>query len=160
MAHSDSFIVTARIAVLIYAREDSRTMACDAPFMAGTLIEMANALNNRANRKARNCIRRSRHRPTRLRSATGLYSPTLDRASLPSFRTLIAFALPTRMYLHSRVYGNATGCRRWAAESPGPIADRTREHLGTTDIAIIKYRCMLRDAILPVSKRPSQRRCR
>jgi hypothetical protein len=36
---------------------------------------------------------------------------------------------------------------QWAVESPGPITDRTKEHLATTDIAIIKYRRMLRDAI-------------
>jgi len=36
---------------------------------------------------------------------------------------------------------------QWAVESPGPIADRTKEHLGTTDVAIIKYRKMLRAAI-------------
>ena len=36
---------------------------------------------------------------------------------------------------------------QWAVESPGPIADRTKEHLGTTDVAIIKYRRMLREAI-------------
>jgi phenylpropionate dioxygenase-like ring-hydroxylating dioxygenase large terminal subunit len=39
---------------------------------------------------------------------------------------------------------------QWAVESPGPIADRTREHLGTTDVAIIKYRRMLRDAIASI----------
>jgi phthalate 4,5-dioxygenase oxygenase subunit len=36
---------------------------------------------------------------------------------------------------------------QWAVESPGPIFDRTREHLGKTDVAIIKYRRMLRAAI-------------
>ena len=36
---------------------------------------------------------------------------------------------------------------QWAVESPGPIADRTKEHLGTTDVAIIKYRRMMREAI-------------
>jgi len=28
-------------------------------------------------------------------------------------------------------------------ESPGPIHDRTREHLGTTDVGIVKYRKLL-----------------
>ena len=32
---------------------------------------------------------------------------------------------------------------QWAVESPGPIADRTREHLGTTDKAIMMNRRML-----------------
>jgi hypothetical protein len=36
---------------------------------------------------------------------------------------------------------------QWAVESPGPIFDRTREHLGKTDVGIIKYRRMLRAAI-------------
>ncbi|GLT11427.1 Rieske 2Fe-2S domain-containing protein [Sulfitobacter porphyrae] len=36
---------------------------------------------------------------------------------------------------------------QWAVESPGRIFDRTREHLGKTDVAIIKYRRMLRAAI-------------
>ncbi|MGB7206608.1 MAG: aromatic ring-hydroxylating dioxygenase subunit alpha, partial [Anderseniella sp.] len=36
---------------------------------------------------------------------------------------------------------------QWAVESPGPIFDRTKEHLGTTDKAIIAYRRMLRKAI-------------
>ena len=36
---------------------------------------------------------------------------------------------------------------QWAVESQGPIQDRTREHLGSTDRAIIRYRRMLRDAI-------------
>lgn len=35
----------------------------------------------------------------------------------------------------------------WAQESPGPIHDRTREHLGYTDKAIIAYRRMLIEAI-------------
>ena len=36
---------------------------------------------------------------------------------------------------------------QWAVESPGPIQDRTREHLGTTDKAIIAYRRQLLKAI-------------
>ncbi len=36
---------------------------------------------------------------------------------------------------------------QWAVESPGAIFDRTREHLGKTDVAIIRYRRMLRAAI-------------
>ncbi len=36
---------------------------------------------------------------------------------------------------------------QWAVESPGRITDRTKEHLGKTDVAIIKYRKMLRAAI-------------
>lgn len=36
---------------------------------------------------------------------------------------------------------------QWAVESPGPIADRTKEHLASTDVAIIRYRRMLRNAI-------------
>lgn len=36
---------------------------------------------------------------------------------------------------------------QWAVESPGPIFDRTKEHLGKTDIAIRRYRRMLRAAI-------------
>ena len=36
---------------------------------------------------------------------------------------------------------------QWAVESPGPIFDRTKEHLGKTDVAIIRYRRMMRAAI-------------
>ena len=36
---------------------------------------------------------------------------------------------------------------QWAVESPGPIQDRTREHLGATDKGIIAYRRLLVDAI-------------
>jgi hypothetical protein len=32
---------------------------------------------------------------------------------------------------------------QWAVESQGPIQDRTREHLGTTDKAIVAYRKLL-----------------
>jgi hypothetical protein len=36
---------------------------------------------------------------------------------------------------------------QWACESQGPIADRTRENLGTTDKGIALYRRLLVDAI-------------
>lgn len=36
---------------------------------------------------------------------------------------------------------------QWAVESMGRIQDRTQEHLGKTDIGIIRYRRLLRDAI-------------
>jgi len=36
---------------------------------------------------------------------------------------------------------------QWAIESQGPIQDRTREHLGTSDRAIIEYRRLLTEAI-------------
>ena len=36
---------------------------------------------------------------------------------------------------------------QWAVESPGPIFDRRKEHLATSDKAIIAYRRMLRKAI-------------
>ena len=36
---------------------------------------------------------------------------------------------------------------QWAVEGQGAIQDRSREHLGTTDVAIARYRRMLRDAI-------------
>jgi phenylpropionate dioxygenase-like ring-hydroxylating dioxygenase large terminal subunit len=36
---------------------------------------------------------------------------------------------------------------QWACESMGPIQDRTREHLGTTDKAILTYRRMLLSAM-------------
>jgi hypothetical protein len=36
---------------------------------------------------------------------------------------------------------------QWACESQGPIQDRTREHLGTTDKGIIAYRRLLVNAI-------------
>lgn len=36
---------------------------------------------------------------------------------------------------------------QWAVESMGRIQDRTQEHLGKTDVAIIKYRRMMRAAI-------------
>jgi phthalate 4,5-dioxygenase oxygenase subunit len=36
---------------------------------------------------------------------------------------------------------------QWACESMGPIQNRTREHLGTTDKGIVAYRRMLLEAI-------------
>ncbi|NBS58842.1 MAG: aromatic ring-hydroxylating dioxygenase subunit alpha [Betaproteobacteria bacterium] len=36
---------------------------------------------------------------------------------------------------------------QWAVESPGPIQDRTREHLGTSDKGLIAYRKLLVEAI-------------
>lgn len=36
---------------------------------------------------------------------------------------------------------------QWAVESPGPVHDRTREHLGRSDIGIIRYRKLLLAAI-------------
>lgn len=36
---------------------------------------------------------------------------------------------------------------QWAVESPGAIHDRTREHLGKSDVAIIKYRKLLMNAV-------------
>jgi hypothetical protein len=36
---------------------------------------------------------------------------------------------------------------QWACESQGPIADRTKENLGTTDKGIVLYRRLLVDAI-------------
>jgi nitrite reductase/ring-hydroxylating ferredoxin subunit len=36
---------------------------------------------------------------------------------------------------------------QWAVESPGPIQDRTKEHLGKSDVGITAYRRLLRKAI-------------
>jgi phthalate 4,5-dioxygenase len=36
---------------------------------------------------------------------------------------------------------------QWAVESPGPILDRTKEHLGKSDVGIVKYRELLQTAI-------------
>lgn len=41
---------------------------------------------------------------------------------------------------------------QWAVESMGAIQDRTQEHLGKTDVAIIRYRRMLRAAIAAVKE--------
>lgn len=41
---------------------------------------------------------------------------------------------------------------QWAVESPGPIADRTKEHLATSDKAIIANRRLLRSAIKAVAE--------
>ena len=41
---------------------------------------------------------------------------------------------------------------QWAVESMGAIQDRTEEHLGKTDVAIIRYRRMLRAAISAVKE--------
>lgn len=41
---------------------------------------------------------------------------------------------------------------QWAVESPGPIFDRTKEHLGKTDVGIIKYRKILREAIASIDE--------
>ncbi len=41
---------------------------------------------------------------------------------------------------------------QWAVESMGPIQDRREEHLGKTDVAIIKYRKILRAAITDLAE--------
>lgn len=41
---------------------------------------------------------------------------------------------------------------QWAVESMGAIQDRTQEHLGKTDVAIIRYRRQLRAAIAAVKE--------
>jgi phthalate 4,5-dioxygenase oxygenase subunit len=41
---------------------------------------------------------------------------------------------------------------QWAVESMGRIQDRTREHLGRGDAAIVRYRLMLRKAIKAIEK--------
>jgi len=41
---------------------------------------------------------------------------------------------------------------QWAVESLGAIQDRTKEHLGKTDIAIIKYRRLLKKALANIEK--------
>jgi hypothetical protein len=41
---------------------------------------------------------------------------------------------------------------QWAVESPGPIRDRTKEHLGKSDVAIVKYRKLLLSAIDALAK--------
>ncbi len=41
---------------------------------------------------------------------------------------------------------------QWAVESMGAIQDRTQEHLGKTDVAIIRYRRMLRAAIAAIKE--------
>ncbi len=40
---------------------------------------------------------------------------------------------------------------QWAVESMGPIQDRTREHLGQSDKAIVQYRRLLRQEIEKVA---------
>ena len=39
---------------------------------------------------------------------------------------------------------------QWAVESPGPIFDRTQEHLGKSDVGIIRYRKLLHEGIQAV----------
>jgi len=41
---------------------------------------------------------------------------------------------------------------QWACESPGPVADRTKENLGSTDKGIVLYRRLLVDAIRKAAK--------
>jgi len=45
---------------------------------------------------------------------------------------------------------------QWAVESPGPITDRRKEHLSTTDVGIIHYRRMLRAAIKSIKEDNSE----
>jgi hypothetical protein len=40
---------------------------------------------------------------------------------------------------------------QWAVESMGPIQDRTKEHLGSSDKAIVQYRRLLRQEIEKVA---------
>ncbi len=45
---------------------------------------------------------------------------------------------------------------QWAVEGMGPIQDRTQEHLGRSDVAIIRYRRLLRQAIKALEDGNSQ----
>jgi phthalate 4,5-dioxygenase len=94
---------------------------------------------------------------------TGFKEP-LDHAQMRAQR-LKLYSLPDyipRVGTHNRYGFNAAEQRsktytgmgddinvhdQWAVESPGAIADRTREHLGTTDKAIMLYRRKLISAI-------------
>ena len=46
---------------------------------------------------------------------------------------------------------------QWAVEGMGAIQDRTREHLGRGDAAIVRYRLVLRKAIKAVAARQFDR---
>jgi phthalate 4,5-dioxygenase len=92
------------------------------------------------------------------------YQEPLDHAQMRAQR-LKLYSLPDyvpRVGAHNRYGFNAAEQRsktytgmgddinvhdQWAVESPGAIADRTREHLGTTDKAIMLYRRKLISAI-------------
>jgi len=70
------------------------------------------------------------------------YKPRLGKANHYGFdadqqRTLTYTGMGHDINVHDQ----------WAVESPGPIQDRTREHLGTTDKGVINYRKLLVEAI-------------
>lgn len=77
------------------------------------------------------------------------YRPRLNRSNDYGFnaeeqRTQTYTGMGTDINVHDQ----------WAVESMGPIQDRTREHLGKSDVAIVKFRKMLKSAI--ASARPAQ----
>lgn len=83
-------------------------------------------------------VDRAMMRNQRLENQTlPLYAPKQNRASNWGFDAHDQ----TRTYTGLGMDVNTHD--QWAVESPGPIHDRTREHLGTTDVGIVKYRKLL-----------------
>ena len=70
------------------------------------------------------------------------YIPRLNKSNNYGFN-----ALEQRTQTYTGMGNDINVHDQWAVESQGPIQDRTREHLGSTDKAIINYRSMLMKAI-------------
>src|SRR5690606_30545909 len=83
----------------------------------------------------------------------------LKMHELPEYRPRVGrgnqYGFDPREQLEQTYTGMGTDINvhdQWACESQGPIQDRTREHLGTTDKAIMAYRRLLLQAIDTVEK--------
>ena len=75
------------------------------------------------------------------------YKPRLNKANAYGFD-----AEEQRRHTFTGMGSDVNVHDQWAVESQGAIHDRTREFLGTSDIAIIKYRRLLLDAIDQASR--------
>jgi ABC-type protease/lipase transport system fused ATPase/permease subunit len=87
-------------------------------------------------------VDKEKMRKQRLESQTLDYAPIRNKANNYQFdpeeqRTSTYTGMGMDINVHDQ----------WACESMGQIQDRTDEHLGSTDIAIKKYRKILRNAI-------------
>jgi phthalate 4,5-dioxygenase len=78
----------------------------------------------------------------------------LEQHSLPDYRPRTARSNQWGFNAVEQVTRTYTGMGmdvnvhdQWAVESPGAIVDRTKEHLGKSDVGIIKYRRLLQGAI-------------
>src|SRR6516162_8812016 len=89
--------------------------------------------------------------PTRIRSTRRRCDQRLELYELPDYKSRKNksndYGFDAQEQLGATYTGMGSDINvhdQWAVESMGPIQDRTKEHLGQSDKAIVQYRRMLR----------------